>query len=144
MRTFFFGFLPFLVFSSFFRWYYVCKISNQCDIDTPEPIEVVEKPIKNEIPVPAFTQDDFHVDGADLVITQELVDYINNFQNGSTSMLEVIIEGNAADEEEGTKLGEDIKTYMLEEAEIQRPINTIFNGIDGHTGNTMQIKIKEY
>ncbi len=144
MRTFFFGFLPFLVFSSFFRWYYVCKISNQCGDKTEEPTEIVEKVNDTKKALQVFSQDDFHVDGSDLVITQDLVDYISNLNSDATSMIEVIVDGNTENKLEGTQLGEDVKTYMIEEANITRPINVIFNEIEGYTRNTMQIKIKEY
>ncbi len=144
MRSFFFGFLPFLIFSSFFRWYYVCKISNQCNDITPAVTEIVEQPIKVKNSIEVFTQNDFHVEGSDLVITQELVDYINTLNTGETSMIEVIISGNATNVETGIQLGEDVKTYMVEEVEMLRPINVIYNNNEEHTGNTLQINIKEY
>lgn len=144
MRTFFFGFLPFLIFSSFFRWYYVCKISNQCNDNTSEPIEIVEKQKRSETPVQIFTQNDFHVDGSDLEITQDFVDYIKGLNTDDASMLEVIISGNTDNKEAGTQLGEDVKSYMIEEEEMKRPINVIYNASNKHTGNTMQIIIKEY
>ena len=144
MRSFFFGFLPFLIFSSFFRWYYVCKISNRCNDNPPEPIEIVKQPTESETTIQLFTQNDFHVEGSDLVITQELVDYINKLDTDEVSMIEIMITGNTSSIGTGTQLGEDIKTYMIEEVEMERPINVIYINNEEHTGSTLKIKIKEY